>query len=205
MRSMGLIMAVVAVALVGTMSLAQQCPPPSTVPQPNVGASTPSTAPAGIGAGPATDLTGLTGTAFDQAYIKNMYQLHSTISAFTTQGIEQSTSEDLKGLSGHIRYEQTKQNEKLAYWYQQMGLGRIPVDYNKVDATVATLPMSAGPQFNVSYARTLISLLEQQKQAAQLAIAKATLPGLRDQARLVSDAATNEINALQAWLNANPG
>jgi hypothetical protein len=46
----------------------------------------------------------------------------------------------------------------------------------------------------------MIGLLEQNRAAAQLAVSQATMPGLRDQAKIVVNSTTKEIAALQNWL-----
>lgn len=188
-----------------TQAPAQQAKPPATsstgVVSGSIGSGTTTAVPAGIGKGPLPALNSAPASTFDRTYIEQMYQLHNNISALATQGIEQSTDKDLKDLSGKIRYEQTKQNEKLASWHMQMGYGRIPVDYNRIGSVVNTLSNYNSANFNAGYAQAMIDLLQQARQSAQLAMTKASMPELRDQAKIVADSSASEINALQRWLN----
>ncbi len=191
MRTAGMAFAVLVLALSGTAALAQECPPVVSV--------APSY-PAVLGAGPAPALANLTGTDFDRAYIEQMYQLHTNITALTTQGIEQSTDKNLKDLSGKIRYEQTKQNEILATKYMDMGLGKIPVNYASVQPIVDSLINYTGNDYNTLYAKTLVGMLMQQRDASQLGVSRLSDPRLRDQAQIVANASQNEINVLQRWI-----
>ncbi|MCE5199230.1 MAG: hypothetical protein ABFD54_15895 [Armatimonadota bacterium] len=217
MRTTGIVLMTFVLVAAAVGAWAQACPPatvgagpqvysptivgagPQTCP-PATGMQVPIGVPAAIGAGPATDLQYLTGSEFDRGYIRSMYQLNTTISALATQGIEQSTDKNLKDLSGKIRYEKTTQNEKLAMWYRDMGLGRVPVDYSRANAIVNTLLTPSDPQFNANYARTMTSLLQQDRDAAQLGVSRLTRDDVRDQAKIVVNSTQNEIVALQRWI-----
>lgn len=160
------------------------------------------TQPAGIGAGPASVLADQAGPCFDAAFIKTMYQQHTDVAALSTIGISQATDKTLRDLSGKIRYEQTKQSEKLALWNCQMGLGPIPVDYNRTESVVQYLACLSGQEFDVAYAKTMIGYLQQSQCAAQLALDRGCKGDLRNQAKIVVRSTQNEILALQRWLNA---
>ncbi|MCE5323650.1 DUF305 domain-containing protein [bacterium] len=157
--------------------------------------------PASIGAGPCPELADLCGCDFDQAFMRLMYQQHSDIAALATQGIQLSTNKAIRDLSGKIRYEQTKQSQKLAYWAQKQGMCTLTADYNRIQCVMDSLKQCCGADYNVPYVKTMIGLLEQNRAAAQLALSKATMPGLRDQARIVVNSTSKEIVALQNWLS----
>lgn len=155
---------------------------------------------AALGAGPASDLKSLCGADFDKAYMQSMYQLHTTIAAFTTQGIEQTTDKNLRDLSNKIRDEQTAMNEKLAAWARLCNTCPLPVDYAKVQAIVNTLPKCDDCNFNTEYARTLSMLLSQQRDADQLAVAQSPTKQLRDAASCALTVTEKEINLLVKWI-----
>lgn len=156
---------------------------------------------AALGAGPAPGLAGLCGAAFDQGYILQGYQLNTEIAALATVGIGQSTDKNLRDLSGKIRYEVTKQNEKLADWYLASGCcGKIQVNYDKVNNVVGAVTPFSGCEFDVQYAQAMIGLLSQARDAGAMASTTATIGGLRDQGDIVVRSTNNEIFALQRWL-----
>jgi uncharacterized protein (DUF305 family) len=130
-----------------------------------------------------------------------MYQQHSDIAALATQGIQLSTDKNIRDLSGKIRYEQTKQSQKLAYWAQKQGACTLTADYNRMQGVMDNLKQCCGADYNIPYVKTMIGLLEQNRAAAQLALSNATMPGLRDQARIVVNSTSKEIVALQNWLS----
>lgn len=200
MQTASMVFVVLALALVGSVAQAQSpaaaTEQPTCPPETSMGLSVPAL----IGAGPAPELANLTGAEFDRAYIQKMYQLNTNMAALATIGIEQTTDKNLKDLSGKIRYEKTKQNEVYAMLYRDMGLGKIPVDYSKVQTIVDSLVNYTGTDFDVQYARVMTGLLTQTRDAAQLAMSRATNPRLRDQAQIEARAAQNEINALQRWI-----
>lgn len=166
-----------------------------------VGAFAQAAEPAGVGAGPVPKLEELTGPSFDMQFVKSMYQHHSDIAALTTQGIQLLSDKDLKGLSGKIRYEQTKKNEKLAMWSREMNMGKPSVDYSRVQKIEDGLAKYHGRDYDVHYTEALIALLTQSRNAAQLGISRATRPDLRDQAAITAKVSENEIVALKRWLS----
>jgi uncharacterized protein (DUF305 family) len=157
--------------------------------------------PADIGAGPAPCLENLCGCDFDVAFMQQMYQQHSDITALATQGIQLSTDKDIRDLSGKIRYEQTKQSQKLVYWAQKQGFCNLTADYNRIQGVMDNLKQCCGADYNIPYVQTMIGLLEQNRCAAQMAMSRATQPGLRDQAKIVVNSTSKEIAAFQSWLS----
>ncbi|MCE5313470.1 MAG: DUF305 domain-containing protein [Armatimonadota bacterium] len=177
----------------------EPCPTACPAPCPSACPTCPAE-PASIGAGPCSALADLCGCDFDQAFMRLMYQQHSDVAALATQGIQLSTDKNIRDLSGKIRYEQTKQNEKLVMWAQKLNNCTLPVDYMRIQGIMEDLQKCCGSDYNIPYVKTMIGLLQQNRDAAQLAISKATVPGLRDQARIVVKSTTREIAALQSWL-----
>lgn len=203
MRYLGItLLALIFAAVPSTIFAACGCEPAPTCPAPCPTTCTTCPAePANIGAGPCADLADLCGCDFDQAFMRLMYQQHSDIAALATQGIQLSTNKAIRDLSGKIRYEQTKQSQKLAYWAQKQGTCTLTADYNRIQYVMDTLKQCCGADYNIPYVKTMIGLLEQNRDAAQLALSKATMPGLRDQARIVVNSTSKEIVALQNWLS----
>lgn len=199
MKTLGVTLAVMVLALFSTLALAQYVP--SATPGPMTCPAVIPSQPAGIGAGPMPNLVDLAGPNFNIGYIQSMYQHHSDTAALATQGIQLATDKSLRNLSGKIRYEKTKQNEKLAMWYRQYTGQTIPaVSYSRVEFDLQRLQGLSGREFDVAYALTMINYLEQARDAAQLGISRLTIPEIRDQAMIVSDAAQNEAIALRRWL-----
>lgn len=210
MKYLGVTLLALMFAAVPTIAFAEcgcepACPAPcpSTCPAPCPTTTCPTcpAEPANIGAGPCADLADLCGCDFDQAFMRLMYQQHSDIAALATQGIQLSTDKGIRDLSGKIRYEQTKQSQKLSYWAQKAGMCTLNADYNRIQGVMDSLKQCCGGDYNVPYVKTMIGLLEQNRDAAQLALSKATVPGLRDQARIVVNSTSKEIVALQNWLS----
>jgi uncharacterized protein (DUF305 family) len=207
MRHVHIIMLTLAIVLSATSLFAQTCPssappcPPATCPPCISGCPVaPQAVAAALGAGPAADLQNLCGGDFDRCYIQSMYQLHATIIAFTTQGIEQTNDRNLRDLSIRIRDEQYKANEKLAAWARQCGICPLPVDYCKIQAVVNTLPPCGDCNYNSEYARTLSMLLSQQRDADQLAIAQSPTKQIRNMATTTVATTQREINSLLKWI-----
>ncbi|MCE5198318.1 MAG: DUF4142 domain-containing protein [Armatimonadota bacterium] len=154
-------------------------------------------APAALGAGPASQLSGLSGPAFDQVYARGMYQQHADIAALGSLAVARSSSPDIRNLAGHIRNEQLDLNRKLASWYSGQNLTVNNDRYNRI---IAGLNCSNGMAFSVAWAQAIIPLLQQSGQASDLAQTQAANPPLRNQAKIVSRSAFNETKALQQWL-----
>lgn len=193
MRTLSIAMLAVALVVAAMVPASAQCPP---MMEPPLDPSSPAV----IGAGPAPDLATLTGTAFDEAYLRSMYQLRTNIMPIATLGIEQAQDRNLRDLSGKIRTEMTDQNQKVAMWYRDMGFGTIPVDYSRANTIANTLLTYTGPEFDIQYARVMAGLLNQANTAAQLAVARTTNDEIRNQAEIVVRATQNEIVALQRWV-----
>jgi predicted outer membrane protein len=142
-------------------------------------------------------------TDFDAAYTKAMYQQHADISAVATMGIEQTQDKNLRDLAIKIRNERAQQNEKLAMFNRQLGLGTLPLDYNEMAMYRSQLSDTTGRDFDIRFATVMMGLLQQSRNAATMAQSRAALPALRNQAGIVAKSDTNEIDALQRWLNRN--
>jgi uncharacterized protein (DUF305 family) len=221
MRPVTLLMLVALFALAGTAALAQCCPPaqatcPSPCPAP-VQATCPSpcpaplacpaapcpgecaSIPAAVGAGPVPAFCDLTcEQGFDAAFVQAMYQQHVNIIGLATLGIQQSTDAGLRDLSGKIRYERTKMNEKLVSYGRQLG----KCDLNLVCDTclfdqVTTLQ---GQDFNIKYAVLMIGMLQQSMDAAKIGIERSSIGDLRNTEKIEYRASQNEVLALQNWL-----
>ncbi|MCE5313469.1 MAG: hypothetical protein ABFD49_05600 [Armatimonadota bacterium] len=204
MRHAHIALFAIALTLAAVVVSAQCCPPAAT--EPCCPSSLSSCMPASqavsaaLGAGPAVDLQKLCGADFDKAYLQSMYQLHATIGAFVTQGIEQTSDKSLRDLSVKIRDEQTKWNENLAAWARACNDCPLPVDYSKVQAIVNTLPKCNDCNFNAEYARTLSMLLSQQRDADQLAIANSSIKQLQTAAAASVTSTQKQINSLLKWI-----
>lgn len=199
MKHISVTLLAVVLALCSTLVSAQLAP--SATPGPMTCPAPVPSQPAGIGAGPAPNLVNLAGTDFNIGYIRAMYQHHSDTAALATQGIQLASDKNLRDLSGKIRYEKTKQNEKLAMWYSQYTGQILPaVSFDRVEYDLSRLQGFSGRDFDIEYALTMINYLEQARDAAQLGISRLTVPEIRDQAMIVADAAQNEAIALRRWL-----
>lgn len=223
MRAVGMILAAMALALAGTSALAE-CPtavqgPCQTItePCPTVTQTTcpsvaqqpcvqpyvcppPMSLPACVGAGPAPAVVGLCGPDFDRGYITRMYQLHGTVAALAEQGAQQASDADLRRLSAKIHQERIDQNNVYAKLAGDFGCA-VSVDCSPAQAVLATFTHYCGTDFDVQYARAMIALLAQERDAAQIAVTQSTVPRVRDQAAIEARAAQNEINALERWLS----
>ena len=157
--------------------------------------------PGALGAGPASGLSCLTCADFDKEYGAKLYSQNSTVIALATQGIQRSTSQNLRDISGEIRTQLTSENVKLDDWHSRMGGSTITVDYSRAQQIVDSLSEPTGSCFDVAYAQTMIGLLEQSKAAHQLVLDKSGTPELRNQAEFVIKYTCDWIFRLQRWIN----
>jgi len=213
MRPVTLLMLVAVFALAGTAALAQCCPPaqatcpaPCPAPCPPAAACPPApcpgecpSIPAAVGAGPVPKFCDLTcEQGFDAAFVQAMYQQHVNIIGLATLGIQQSTDGGLRDLSGKIRYERTKMNEKLVRFGRQVGSCDLALTCDTcLFDQVATL---VGQDFNIKYAVLMIGLLQQSMDAAKIGIERSSISDLRNTEKIEYRASQNEILALQNWL-----
>lgn len=217
MRPVTLLMLVAVFALAGTAALAQTCPPaqtacpspcpstcapacpaPAACPAPPCPGECPSI-PAAVGAGPVPGFCDLTcETGFDAAFVQGMYQHHVNIIGLATLGIQQSTDQGLRDLSGKIRYERTKMNEKLATFGRQLGQCNLNLVCNS--CLFDQLNTLVGQDFNVKYAVLMIGLLQQSMDSAQIGMQRASIADLRNTEKIEYRASQNEILALSNWL-----
>lgn len=135
---------------------------------------------------------------FDKAFVQAMYQTRLDIIGLATLGIQQSTDQALRDLSGKIRYERTKMNEKFVKFGRAMGLCDLPVACNTcLSDQLNTL---VGQDFNIKYAVLMIGLLEQSMDAAKIGMERSSISDLRNTEKIEYRASQNEIRALQNWL-----
>jgi len=139
----------------------------------------PQATPGALGAGPAPGLLDLECADFDKAYVERMYEQNTAVIALTTQGIQRSTSKNLRDISGEIRTQLTSENVKLDNWYEEMGCGAIPVHYVRAQTVVDSVREPRLGCFDVAYAKQLIGLLQQSKSAHELAMQMSTIPQVR--------------------------
>lgn len=177
-----------------TCTQTQLCPQQEQCPCPVVN-------PAAIGAGPAVDLANLSCADFDKAYANRIYNQNNTVVALTTEGIQRANNKNLRDISGEIRTNVTSENVKLSDWYSGMGMGTVPVDFNRTQTILDSLSTSTGNCFDVAYAQTLIGVLVQSRDSNMLAMNKSALPEIRNQARVALRHENDEIFRLQRWLN----
>jgi hypothetical protein len=180
------------------------CPPkccPTPMSAPAAQCPCPGATPGALGAGPCGDLACLECADFDNSYTAKLYDQNNAVIAVTTQGIERSTDQNLRDISGEIRTQLTSENVKLRDWHERMGFGVIPVDYGKVQSIVDSLCAPMGKCFDVAYACQLIGLLEQSKAAHELVAERSGTPEIRQQAEFVIRYTCDWIFRLQRWVN----
>lgn len=205
MRPVTMLMLALVFALAGTAALADGCNVcGSNTCQAACPAPTPCEPvcppiPAAVGAGPVPAIYNLASPAdFDKAFVQAMYQNHQDIIGLATLGIQQSTDQELRDLSGKIRYERTKMNEKLVKFGRMIGDCNLNVVCNTcLTDQISTL---VGEDFNVRYAVLMIGLLMQSQEAAKMGMSQSGIADLRNQSRIEYRASANEIAALQNWL-----
>lgn len=213
MRPVTMLMLVAVFALAGTAALAQSCPTaqatcpsPCPAPCPAPAACPPApcpgecpSIPAAVGAGPVPKFCDLTcEQGFDTAFVQAMYQQHVNIIGLATLGIQQSTDAGLRDLSGKIRYERTKMNEKLVTFGRQLGNCDLALTCDScLFDQVTTLQ---GQDFNIKYAVLMIGLLQQSMDAAKIGMERSSIADLRNTEKIEYRASQNEILALQNWL-----
>lgn len=202
MRSANIMAFAFTLILAASAAFTQQCSMPAQQGAGPAAGLTPAER-AGVGAGPAPCLQNFAGPDFDRAYIQLMYQLHTTITALATQGIQQAGNGQLRDLSGKIRYEQTKQSEKLSLFYKNLGYGAMPACYAGSQNTLNNLIGLRGRLFDLQYAKTMAALLQQQMEAAALGLCRITNQEVRHQAEMVANSSQVEVLALQRWVSIN--
>lgn len=223
MRAVGMILAVMALGLVGTSALAE-CPTTVQEPCPTVIEPCPAVTqsvcpsvtqqpcpqpyacppvmslPACVGAGPAPALVCLCGPDFDRAYITKVYQLSGTVATLSEQGVQQANDPGLRRLSAKIHRGRMDQNAVHARLAADFGCP-VTLDCSPAQAIQASLACYCGTDFDVQYARAMIALMTQERDAAQIAVTRSTVPRVRDQAGIEARTAQNEIDALERWLS----
>ena len=188
-----------AVFALSGVALAQGCGVVGGGPPPCMPACPPVPQPANIGAGPAAGLNCLSGCDFDQNYISAMYQQHNTIATLAYAGMTRVSDEDIQALSRKIRDEQLDLNNKLAQYAAKAGICLPALPGGQGPSIVASLCGMDQCNFSMTYAATMIELLQQSKDAADIARARSNIPEVRYQAGIVSKSADNEIAAIGAW------
>lgn len=143
----------------------------------------------------------LTGTNFDIAYMQAMYQLHSDISAMAAQAMQRLSGIVLVKLSDQIRKGQDDQNAKLAMWYRQLTGGQLTSYPTQSNPDFQRLQCALPAQYGDQYACTMLVYLGKARQGAALGMSRATLPDLKNQAKLVEQSAAREIEAIRKWQN----
>lgn len=133
--------------------------------------------------------------------MEKTYQHNVAEIALATEGIQRGVDRNIRDISGEIRTKRTSENLKLQKWYEQMGCGNIPVDYARAQCIVDSLDASMGKCFDVGYAQTMIAMLQQDVQANELGMQKATIPAIRNHARVSTKHACNEAFRLQRWVD----
>lgn len=123
-----------------------------------------------------------------------------TIIAVATEGIQRAQSKNLRDISGEIRTRLTSANDKLASWYMGMVGCTIPVDYSRAQVIANTLAAARGDCFDMLYAQTLSGLLQQSKDADDIAAAQSALPEMRQQAQFMSGVNGDWIFRVNRWL-----
>ncbi len=194
MRSLTLFsVLLVALAVTGPVA-AQQIPNPSLCPL--------ASQPALVGAGPAPELAAVAPPAFDQAYMARIYQQHADIAALASFAQGRLVDPSLQQFSAKIVRERNDLNSKIAQWYPRYtGQPMPPVSTARVQQIEDALTNCAAPDFDRQYARTMISLMMQSRDAANLARQRLTNPVVKNQAAIVARVNQNEMAAFQRWLN----
>lgn len=148
---------------------------------------------------PASQLRGLTGTSFDNTYMRVMYQHHSDTAALAQVEKENTNSTVLRDMSNKIIRERNDLNLKLAIWYRQSTGGELSeLCYPPPQSWLQTAGLASG-EFDNRFVQLMLTQLQQAKDAAQLAVSNATLADLRSQANLVIKISDLEITALRRW------
>lgn len=209
MRPVTLLMFAAIFALAGAAALAETCPAPaaacpSPCPAPLTCPPAPcpgecAAIPAAVGAGPVPSFCELTcETGFDAAFVRAMYQQHANIISLATLAIQQSTDASLRDLSGKIRYERTKMNEKLVKHGRNLGICDLDVTCDP--CLTGQLNTLVGQDFNIKYAVLMIGMLQQSMDAAKIGMERASIADLRNTEKIEYRASQNEVMALQNWL-----
>lgn len=148
---------------------------------------------------PALQIQGLTGTSFDNTYMRVMYQHHSDTAALAQVERDNTNSTVLRNLSDKIIRERNNLNKKLAEWYRRGGGGELSeLCYTPPRSWLQTAGL-ASDQFDNRFVQLMLTQLQQARDAAQLAVSNATMPDLRNQANLIVKISEREIDALQRW------
>jgi uncharacterized protein (DUF305 family) len=172
---------------------ARLCPPPPQCPCPDA-------KPGAIGAGPCEALADLQCQDFDRTYMQKMYQLNTAIISLTTEGIQRAVDRGLRDLSGEIRTRRTRENMKIAEYHVMMSQTAIPVNFQQIQTLIDSLQEPLSTCFDIAYAKTLMSLLQQAREANILAAQRSTIDDLRNTAARAASSESDEISRLQRWL-----
>lgn len=186
-----------------------QCPSPCPAPCPEpcpqaCACPCPAAVPASLGAGPAAFLPCDT-CNFDAAYASSMFAQNSVIIAVTQYGMQRTTDDNLRDISGEINGYLTSANNKLQAWYGAVACSAASPDCAKAQAIIAQLASTPNNCFDAVYAKTLSQLLQQSDSADVIGGQRALTPPMRQQAQFLSRKEADWAFRLDRWVAEHPG
>lgn len=153
-----------------------------------------------IGNGLVSELNNLTGSDFELAYMQSMYKQNVKIGTLALLGSQQASTRQMRVFSAKILSERTDMNHDLSSWCREfMNKIMLPVSVNDFSQLQAALSKCCGSDFDCFYISTMICLMKQSKDAADLAMQRTQIPQIYQQARVVARTNSNEIQAFEQW------
>jgi uncharacterized protein (DUF305 family) len=155
---------------------------------------------------PAARLRGLSGAAFEVAFMQEMIVHHEMAVEMARVARQQATRAELKTMAESIIGEQGKEIDQMATWLREWhGAQRKPMDHavmQEMDREMAALKEADGEEFDRRFAEAMIAHHQAAIDMAGLVTERAEQAELKTLAEAIISAQSREIDQMRRWLEA---
>lgn len=155
---------------------------------------------------PVGRLRGLSGAAFEIAFMQEMIIHHQMAVDMARLAQERATREELKTMAESIIAEQGNEIAQMTAWLRDWhGTRPKPMDHavmQEMDREMATLRGAGGQEFDRQFAEAMIAHHQAAVDMARLVAERTERAELRTLARAIIDTQTREIEQMRQWLQA---
>lgn len=155
---------------------------------------------------PAARLRGLSGAAFEVAFMQEMIIHHEMAVEMAKVAQERATRAELKTMAESIIAEQGKEIDQMTAWLRDWhGAQRTPMDHammQEMDREMAALKAASGDDFDRKFAEAMIVHHQSAIDMARLVADRAERDELKALALGIIDAQSREIEQMRQWLQA---
>ncbi len=155
---------------------------------------------------PAARLRGLSGAAFEIAFMQEMIIHHQMAVEMAQVALERATRDELKTLSRNIIAGQGKEIDQMTAWLKDWhGVAPKAMDHavmQEMDREMAALKAAGGVEFDRKFAEDMIVHHQSAIEMAQLVAERATNDELKALAQEIINAQAREVAQMREWLQA---